>query len=255
MKKKFFSCLFFLLFSVLCVFPLYAEILSAIHEAVLLQDFKQVEVLSQQALSQNLCEKENHEVTYFLALSQLHQGNPMAARDLFQQLKDQIQEGDLYDRAFMGIINAYYLKGQYRESLRHCHHFARMRSDSDYMSALYLRIARINLKLSHWDPARRYLQTILKKYPDSLEAVNARQLLQEKNFFTVQVGAFLDQQYAHALATNLRNQGHYSYIVKTLDHQGRTFYRVRVGQTSSLNAARQLKERLLQAGFPAIVYP
>lgn len=255
MKKTLSFSLISLFFCFALSLDIGANELTYIYEAVLLEDYEKVGILSQQALSKEISEKEKQEAEYFYALSKLYQGEHQAALEIFKDLRERAKDIDLHDRTFLGIINAYYLQGQYREALRNCHGFTRTRADSDYMSTIYLRIARISLRLSHWDPARRYLQTILRKYPDSLEVFSARQLLEEKKFFTVQVGAFLNRQYADALASDLRNQGQYSYIVETRDQDGRTFYRVRVGQISSLNAAKHLKEKLSGVGLPAIVFP
>jgi cell division septation protein DedD len=95
----------------------------------------------------------------------------------------------------------------------------------------------------------------MNDFPDSLEAYTAKQLLEEKQFFTVQVGAFLDRDRALSLVDDLRLKGQYGYIVETQDKKGNTFYRVRIGEVASLDAAKKLKEKLSTLGYPALIYP
>jgi tetratricopeptide (TPR) repeat protein len=162
---------------------------------------------------------------------------------------------DLYDQACIGVISSYYLAGHYREALKRAYQLLAQRPDSNYLSLIYLKIARVNLKLQHWDPARRFLKKVMNDFPDSLEAYTAKQLLEEKQFFTVQVGAFLSRESAVGLVDELRSKGQYGYIVETQDKKGNIFYRVRVGEVGSLGAANKLREELSTLGYPALIYP
>ncbi|MDP8266630.1 MAG: SPOR domain-containing protein [Candidatus Aceula meridiana] len=233
----------------------YAQPLEAIREAILEGDYSQAKDLSEQSLAKKLSRQEEEEVFYFLALSELYLGDYNKARGTFQRIVDGTKNMDLYDKASVGVVSSYYLDGEYREALKRCDDLLKERVDSNYFSSIYLKIARINLKLSHWDPARRYLKKILKEFPDSLEAYSAKQLLEEKKFFAVQVGAFLYKKYAKELVGRLREKGQYGYIVETEDKDGQRFYRVRVGELTSLGAAESLKDRLATLGFPTIIYP
>lgn len=70
-------------------------------------------------------------------------------------------------------------------------------------------------------------------------------LLSEKPFFTVQVGAFKQQNNAETLKKKLSRKFDHVYLtlLATPDH---TFYRVRVGEVASLQDARVLADRLKQ---------
>jgi tetratricopeptide (TPR) repeat protein len=229
--------------------------LEEIKTAVLQEDFEKVKTLSQDALASQSLGQEQEEVRYYLALSQLYTGEHNTARGNFQMIADGTKNMDLYDQACIGVISSYYLAGHYRESLKRAHQLLAQRPDSNYLSLVYLKIARANLKLQHWDPARRFLKKIMNDFPDSLEAYTAKQLLEEKQFFTVQVGAFLNRETALSLVDELQLKGQYGYIVQTQDKKGNTFYRVRVGEVSSLGAANKLKENLSTLGYPTLIYP
>ena len=46
-----------------------------------------------------------------------------------------------------------------------------------------------------------------------------------------------------------------SYVVETTAPDGEKYYRVRVGQMSSLKDAEELKKRLDKLGYPTLIYP
>jgi len=251
-QNLFLSLLFFGLF----LFTSLAEAsLEDIKTAVLQEDFAKVKTLSEQALASPLPGTEQEQILYYLALSQLYAGEDNEARGNFQRIVDSTKDMDLYDQSCIGVISSYYLSGYYREALKRSHQLLAQRPDSNYLSLVYLKIARANLKLRNWEPARRYLKKVMNDFPDSLESYAAKQLLEEKQFFTVQVGAFLSRERALNLVGELRLKGQYGYIVETEDKKGNIFYRVRVGEVASLDAANKLKERLSTLGYPALIYP
>ena len=111
------------------------------------------------------------------------------------------------------------------------------------------------MKLAHWNEARKYLEKITTDFPDSMEVHVAKQLLNEKQYFAVQVGAFIERQRAEKLANELQKKGEYAYVVEMADQQERTFYRVRVGQLVLLEKAEKLKSKLSKEGYPTQIYP
>jgi cell division septation protein DedD len=123
------------------------------------------------------------------------------------------------------------------------------------MSLIYLKAARANLKLARWTKAREFLQKIQKEYPDSFENGVAKRLLDEKQYFTVQVGAFTEQPRAERLVQELIERKEYAYIVETKSPDGTLFYRVRVGQMTALKDAQVLETKLSGFGYPTLIYP
>ena len=103
--------------------------------------------------------------------------------------------------------------------------------------------------------AKEYLNKVINEFPQSPEAPIAKQLLEEKQYFSVQVGAFLDKGRAITLVHDLKVSGQDAYIVEIMATDGEKFYRVRVGQMSSLKDAEDLEKRLSKLGFPTLIYP
>ena len=111
------------------------------------------------------------------------------------------------------------------------------------------------VKLMRWEEAHEFLSKIVKEFPQSPEAPVAKQLLEEKQYCAVQVGSFLDKGRAITLIDDLKGSGQYAYVVETTSSDGQVYYRVRVGQMSSLNDAEALKKRLDKLGYPTLIYP
>jgi tetratricopeptide (TPR) repeat protein len=229
--------------------------LNALETAVIAQDYQSAKELALDLLGTDLPADEVNEVRFYLALSHLRLSEYDQAKQMFQDLIKQPIESQLRDRAYLGLFNAYYLNEEYKEAVKTIDRLYELSPRSSFLSLIYLKMARVNLKLTNWRKAREHLKRIINDYPNSMEASTAKQLLAEKQYFAVQVGAFLDRQLAEKQVEKLRQNNEYAYIVETVDKDERTFYRVRVGQMTLLDDARELKTRLSRLGYPTEIYP
>jgi len=213
-----------------------------VETAILNRDFEQAKEMATRLLAEDLTAENRHEVEYYAGLSELRLGNFDAARDIFSNLIDGKVSGRLRDKAYLGLFDVYYIDGRYNEALRTINRLIKVSPRSEFLSLIFLKSARSNLRLAHWDDARQYLKKITEDYPESLEFHVAKQLLNEKQYFAVQVGAFLDRHLAEKLTDELIGKGEYAYIVETVDKDDRIFYRVRVGQLVMLDKAQKLED-------------
>jgi len=126
---------------------------------------------------------------------------------------------------------------------------------SEYLGLIYLKLATGYLKIARWQKAKQYLHQLIKEFPGSFEAHRAKQLLAEKQYYAVQVGAFLNRNHADKLVSELSRRGEYAYIIEMVDRQGRKFYRVRVGKLALLDEAEKLKSKLTGLGYPTHIFP
>ena len=247
---------FLFLLSVFIVFLGAASVdLREIETAILKEDFESAQRLAKTFIENKPVKKDLDQAIYFLGLSQLRQNHYEEARNSFNLLISSFRAESLRDKSYLGYIDSLYLEGQYPDALNVCEEFLSKRPRTEYLSLLYLKFARIHLKLMQWQKAKDDLQKIVHEFPSSLEAYTAKQLLEEKQYFAVQGGAFLDQTRAEKLVTDLEKKGEYAYIVETIDREGRKFFRVRVGKLSLLNEAQQLEKKLSQLGYPTRIYP
>jgi tetratricopeptide (TPR) repeat protein len=223
--------------------------------AIMQEDFKKGEDLAKGLLGQNLSKAEKAQVQYYLGLSQLRQGDYAPAYDTFKKLLAERPATDIYDKAYVGLVDSLYMQGSYEQALKEATGLMARRPDSELMPLISLKAARANLKLARWKKARELLQKVSADYPESFESNVAKQLLEEKQYFAVQVGAFADKNRAEKTAQELLAKSEYAYIVETRSNDGKTLYRVRVGQLTTLKDARVLETKLSGQGYPTLIYP
>ncbi len=234
--------------------PVYASV-ADMEAAIMDKKYEQVSDLATKELKASKDPKERAQIEYYLGLSQLRLGQYVSARSAFQIVMSATDSQDLYDRAALGMMEALFVSGFYKEALQEGQKLLNRSPHSSFMSIIYLKLARTYLKLTQWGQAKDYLQKIMKEFPDSLEASSARSLMEEKEYFAVQVGSFLDRDRAQNLLEQLKAKGQYAYIIETIANDGKKFYRVRVGQMTSLSDALTLEARLAQLGYPTLIYP
>src|SRR3989338_8630850 len=229
--------------------------LSDVEVALMNKDYVQVRDLSQEILKSTSVGQERIMAQYYLGLSQLRLGRYAEARKAFGVVKGSAPNKEMYDKAALGMLEGLYMAGLYKDALNEGEALLRKSPDSQLLSLVYLKLARTDLKLMQWQKAKEYLTRIVERFPSSPEYPIARQLLEEKEYFTVQVGAFLEQSHALRLADELKAGGQYAYIVETMSPEGRKFFRVRVGQAASLGKAQTLAAQLSKLGYPTRIYP
>lgn len=252
-SKIYFILVFLTVFSCLGMSPSFID---QIETAILQKDFRTAERLSGDLLAQATLEAGvRHQVIYYLGISQLNLENYRSAQETFQRLIRENPEPAWRDKACLGVYNAHFLNGEYKEALAAAERLLGVSPRSEFLSQIHLKIARARLKLAQWGKAGKHLRIVVEDFPDSFEAHTARQFLEEKHYFTVQVGAFQDKDRAALLANELRLAGEYAYVVETADQRGGVFYRVRVGQFGRLREAEHLRAKLSRQGYPALIYP
>ncbi len=228
---------------------------SDIESAIMQEDYKKANELAKIVLQSKTGKNTEPQVEYYLGLSYLRLGEYRAAYDTFKKAAEAATAAELYERSMIGVVDALYMQGYYDKALKEATSLMNKHPHSEMMGLIYLKVARSNLKLSRWARARDFLQKIVNEYPDSFEGRIARQLLEEKQYFTVQVGAFLDQARAERLVKELIGRQQYAYIIETKSPDGRKFYRVRVGQMTALKDAKSLEGQLSGLGYPTLIYP
>jgi tetratricopeptide (TPR) repeat protein len=232
-----------------------ANSLVELQTAIMQEDFKKSKELAEGLLKGDLARPDRAQVQYYLGLSQLRQGEHVPAYDTFKRLISERPPTGIYDRAYVGLVDSLYLQGSYEQALKEATGLMARRPDSELMPLISLKAARANLKLARWKKAREILQKVIVDYPDSFESNVARQLLDEKQFFAVQVGAFSEKSRAEKTVQELLARNEYAYIVETRSSDGKTLYRVRVGELTTLKDARVLESKLSGQGYPTLIYP
>lgn len=236
------------------IFPAFADF-SDVQMAIIQEDYQKSLTLAEETLATESDASKKKELRYYLALSHLRLNHFTEASLMFENLIKERLDSKLKDKVYLGLFDSYYLAENYPKAYVVAEKYFKRNFRSEFLSLYYLKTARVSLKLAKWDEAREFLKKIIDGFPSSLEAQTAKQLLNEKQYFAVQVGAFMDQSRSEQMADELKKKNEYAYIVETSDAQGRQFFRVRVGQLASLDEAQQLQARLSKLGYPTQIYP
>jgi tetratricopeptide (TPR) repeat protein len=226
-----------------------------IEAAIMNKDYAHARELASQIIQNTNDPSQRIEAQYYYGLAQLRLGKYEDAHNAFQSVMDAHPPQDIYDKAALSMTEAFYMAGLYTDALDTANELLRTSPHSGFLSLIYFKIAGADLKLMRWEDAHQFLKKIINDFPQSPEAPVAKQLLEEKQYFAVQVGSFLDKGKALSLIDDLKGSGQYAYVVETTGTDGQTYYRVRVGQMSSLNDAEDLKKNLDKLGYPTLIYP
>jgi tetratricopeptide (TPR) repeat protein len=226
-----------------------------IEAAVMNKDYAQARDLASRIIKDSKNPAQRAEAQYYYGLAQLRLGQYADARGAFQSVMGTHPSQDIYDKAALSLIEGFYLDGFYVDALDTANQLLKKSPYSSFLSLIYLKLAGADLKLMRWEDADKYLNKIIDEFPKSPEAPVAKQLLEEKQYFAVQVGSFLNKGRAFALINDLKGSGQYAYVVEITASDGQKYYRVRVGQMSSLESAEALKKRLDKLGYPTLIYP
>jgi outer membrane protein assembly factor BamD (BamD/ComL family) len=229
--------------------------LTDVEAALLNRDYVHAQKLAEDVLTAHPQNSVGQKAQYYIGLSQLRQAQYKEALESFNKIKNEKLGAQLRERVYLGLFDAYYLLEGYQEADATLQELLKEGAKPEAMSLIYFKLAKANMKLARWGQATGYLEKIVRSFPSSLEVPAAKQLLEEKHYFAVQVGAFMERRLAEALVDELKQKEEYAYIIESVDSQNRKFYRVRVGQLAMLKEAQALKNRLAKFGYPAQVYP
>jgi len=242
--------------SMVCFSSLVFANISEVKTAIINKDYAGAKNISEEILTFVVVEKGlANEARYYLAVSELNLREFLSAENNFKIVIDAKPQKQLRDKCWLGLFDVYYLQGHYSKAYSIISMMIKKSPKSAYLSMAYLKAAKANLKLAQWSRASEYLNNITSHFPNSLEAHLAKQLLEEEQYFAVQIGAFVDQDRAQKLVEELKLKKEYAYVVETQDRNNDSFYRVRVGQLTKLDEAKRLQSKLSKEGYPTRIYP
>lgn len=229
--------------------------LDAIDTALQRQDLARANALIDRFLREVPDRQLQREARYYRGLAFLYENQPDAAQDIFSDLLAEQPYGALAERVRLSQVDALFMGGNYAQALVESERVWQDYPESNFQHVNLLNMARAELRLAQWMDARRDLERLVDEFPGTREAETAQQLLQERQYYSVQVGSFLDRERAEEQVARLTDQGEQAYILDVVDHSGLTFYRVRLGRFPQLEEAQILKARLTALGYPARIYP
>lgn len=173
------------------------------------------------------------------------------AKQAFQQALSLARGRRARAQVKMAFADLYYQRSQFENASRTYKKL--WLNDVDYLDGAQLLYALgvATQRIGKWREGRSYLELLIKKFPDSHQATLARQRLTDEKdeFFSVQVGAFVEEPLARKLSAELQAKK-FEPFIRVVERSGRKFYRVRVGKLPSWREAEALRQKLLSAGYP-----
>ena len=152
LRKKF---LIFVLWLCCCGFS--GDALTQIKSAILQKDYEKSLKLAGELITSDPQSPQIPEVYYYEGLSRLHLGSYLAARTSFYKVVELSTSQKLKDKAYLNIIDTHSLEKEYAEAFNVAQKLLRVSPKSDYLSSVYLRMARSSLRQAHWLDAKKYL--------------------------------------------------------------------------------------------------
>lgn len=255
--------LFNIVILIICIpflFGFSRDYLMEIEVALLNKDFASLNVSAITFLSscsekqENVKKQDCDLVEYYLALSYLYTGDYQKAKDILTSLKRIRNDADLEQKIYLGLMDTYFFQEDYQKALSLGDKFLEQWKSSAYLSLVYLKQAKVYLKLANWEKANMILKKITSGFPNSLEVEVANRLLEEKQYFAVQIGSFIERNSAEELVSDMRLKGYYAYIIESRGTKNK-FYRVRVGKLAMLSEAKLLRNKLMDKGYQCQICP
>ena len=247
MRKNIFkkSLVFSLLSLVFCL-SLYAASIDEAYKDYLNNDYEE-------ALQKVKALKQSDEVLYFLGLVYAKIGNFPQAREYLIMLTDNYPRSKFYEQGMIKLADTYFLERDLSRALALYESIEKKSTASNYLPLVYLRLSQIAAKEGRWEDKKKYISLLKEKYPLSNELVLANILKEQKDFFTIQVGAFSNSKNA----INLKNDLDEKYDVYILEDKSGNYvlYKVRVGKFKDREEAERTWGKLVKQGYPARIFP
>lgn len=206
--------------------------LQAIHERFLSGDYERAEILASRYAASHARSAETDQVRHIESLCQLENGRYAQARRGLAALEADSADPSVQSAAAVSLGDSFYLEKDFVSA-----NAAYARAASKYPSA----------------PESAYLAQRLRETAPPAAASKAGVLKQlsveEKPFFSVQVGSFSQEKNAEALVRKLIYHNHDAYLNAGADG----FYRVRVGHFAVKSEAARLESRLKKEGYPTTI--
>lgn len=188
---------------------------------------------------------------YLMGLSLLKLKGTEEARKNFEFVLETYPSSSIKDELLLGIADSYYLEGRFDMAGQYYERLLRSFSATGYASMAYLRLGVSQQRQGKWQEAESSFYKLIRDYPLSLEAAEAKACLRKKaDFFSVQVGAFSRKVNADRLCSKLKKKG-YDVRVEKSYMKDALIYLVKVGKFNTRFQAQQKAAKLKKEGFSA----
>jgi outer membrane protein assembly factor BamD (BamD/ComL family) len=239
--------------------PAYALDLDKIKTYFLAGDYKSAIAEGEKLLAAGGRSSQSDELYYLLGLSYLKDGNYLRSSDIFEIILTEFSQSNFKEQAKLGLADTYFLRVDYAKAEGYYKELLANNPNTGMKAALYYRLSQVGFKKGDTAQGKDYLDKLKSEFPQNPELLSNKDLYPfaaspSGIYYTVQVGAFANQNNAKNLLQKLIQSGYLAYIEETT-LAGQASYRVRVGKSLSRQEMVNLESKLSGEGYPTKICP
>ncbi|MDD5085704.1 MAG: SPOR domain-containing protein [Candidatus Omnitrophica bacterium] len=191
---------------------------------------------------------------YYVGVSLLVEKRFIEARRYLEAVEKNDKGKELAASAALRFADSYYLEGKSKQAFQLYESFTRAYPSSSLLPSAYKKLFEVCQAVGDFKQADQYRETLLSQYPSSIEAQQLGGKEEKPDYFTIQVGAFFDENNARRLKLELEVLGYKPAIIKAREEKT-VLYKVRLGQFKTRAEAAYVAGQLEARGYPARVCP
>jgi outer membrane protein assembly factor BamD (BamD/ComL family) len=180
-------------------------------------DYKSAISEAEKLLSANTQTPDFDELYYLLGLSYMKDGNYLRASDIFEIILKEFNNSSVREEVLLGLGDAYFLKGDFSKAQDYYQGLIKSNPQGKFKAQLYYRLSQIGFKKGDTQQGAEYLEKLRNDFPLNPEAKINKDL---------------------CAITNTSSD---------------FYYTVQVGSFANNINARNLREKLVQKGYPAYI--
>lgn len=192
---------------------------------------------------------------YLLGLSYLKEENYLRASDIFEIILKEFKDSAFRDDALLGLGDTYFLIGDYDKAESKYKDLIDGNRHTKLRATVYYRLSQIGFKKGNTQEAKEYLDKLKREFPLNLEAKLNRDLGSISDFY------YTVQVGSFSNSINAQNlkqkliQQGYPAYIEEASSQDKIIYRVKVGKLRLRKEAESLENKLSQQGYPTKICP
>ena len=162
------------------------------------------------------------DANFLAGLSLLKLSRYSQARKYFNNVINQRHKSSLFEDAYLGLADTYYLEKNYSKASEIYHEILMEFPDGEFRSIIKARLKKIG------EPKKKTSK--------------------KSAYYTVQIGSFKKKYNARRLYRRFKKRKYSAYIVKS-EERGKIFYKVRIGKFKSEKQAEVFAKKLKKEGY------
>ena len=192
---------------------------------------------------------------YLLGLSYLKEENYLRSSDIFEIILKEFKDSAFRDDALLGLGDTYFLRGDYDKAESKYKDLIDGNRYTKLRATVYYRLSQIGFKKGNTQEAKEYLDKLKREFPLNPETRLNRDLGSISDLY------YTVQVGSFANSINAQNlkqkliQQGYPAYIEEGGSRDKIIYRVKVGKLRLRKEAESLENKLIQEGYPTRIRP